>query len=201
MDFDDYTSLKAAVEGWIDRDDAETVAAIPAMIRLAEVQMQRRLDCREMQSVITVTVDDERVTVPDDFAGVKSFRLQTTPTQALKGEKPDYMDDDHGTGAPDRYAVAGSEFLFSPVPDGTYTARLRYRTRIEPLSASNPTNWVLENHPDLYLYGALMHSAPYLKDDARVVVWAQQFTAGIDDVNGEGDRLVHAPAARAKRIG
>lgn len=201
MDLNTYTGLKDAVAGWLDRDDAETLAAIPVMIRLAEVQMQRRLDCREMQAVTPLTLSGEAEALPVDFAGVKSFRLQTDPTRALEFVQPDFMDDDHGSGAPSRYAIAGSDFLLSPVPDGEYTARLRYRTRIEPLSASNPTNWVLESHPDLYLFGALMHAGPYLKDDVRVALFAEQFTTGINDVNGDEQRLAHAPTARAKRIG
>jgi hypothetical protein len=37
------------------------------------------------------------------------------------------------------------------------------------------TNWCLQQWPDLYLYGSLMHTAPYLKDDPRLAVWENLF--------------------------
>jgi hypothetical protein len=48
---------------------------------------------------------------------------------------------------------------------------------------SNTTNWLLTEAPDVYLYGALVHTAPYLKDDARIAIWESFFAQGIDNLN------------------
>ena len=45
-----------------------------------------------------------------------------------------------------------------------------YRANIPPL-ASNGANWLLTLAPDLYLYGALLESAPYIKEDGRIQTW------------------------------
>ncbi len=44
-------------------------------------------------------------------------------------------------------------------------------------------NWLLINHPDAYLYGALMEAEPYMKNDQRIATWAQGLSAAIDAIN------------------
>jgi len=51
------------------------------------------------------------------------------------------------------------------------------------LSDTNSDNWLLLEAPDVYLYGALLHSAPYLAEDQRVAVWAQLYSAAVMQLN------------------
>jgi hypothetical protein len=60
-----------------------------------------------------------------------------------------------------------------------------YRQNI-PALASNTTNWLLALAPDLYLYGALLESAPYIKEDGRIQTWGLGFTAALSDLNNLG---------------
>ena len=53
---------------------------------------------------------------------------------------------------------------------------LHYWRKIPALSDSNTTNWLLTDAPDVYLYGSLMQSAPYLAHDERLAVWAGLYT-------------------------
>lgn len=48
---------------------------------------------------------------------------------------------------------------------------LTYYAKIPALSGSNTSNWLLADSPDLYLYGTLVQTAPYLREDERVGVW------------------------------
>lgn len=45
-------------------------------------------------------------------------------------------------------------------------------------------NWLLTAEPDIYLYGALCESAPYLKDDARLPMWEARLEASIERMSG-----------------
>jgi hypothetical protein len=51
----------------------------------------------------------------------------------------------------------------------------------EPVTDSD-TNWLLTQHPDLYLYAALVESAPYLKDDERIALWRAELDRRIAEV-------------------
>ncbi len=61
-----------------------------------------------------------------------------------------------------------------------------YRTNIPALSDTNTSNWLLDLAPDLYLYGALLESAPYIKEDARIQTWGLGFSSALDGLNTLG---------------
>ena len=63
-----------------------------------------------------------------------------------------------------------------------------YRARIPALTDADPSNWLLTYSPDVILYAALMQSAPYLADDARVAVWGSMYQSGVEALNNESDQ-------------
>jgi hypothetical protein len=58
-----------------------------------------------------------------------------------------------------------------------------YYQQVPALSDSATGNWLLTAAPDLYLYGALIHSAPYLVEDGRTAVFAQMYGAAVNQLN------------------
>jgi hypothetical protein len=70
-----------------------------------------------------------------------------------------------------------------PTPNATTDFELLYYQKLPALSSSNADNWLLLEAPDVYLYGALLHSAPYLAEDERVGVWAQMYAAAVQRLN------------------
>ena len=90
------------------------------------------------------------------------------------------------TSAEPRYfTVFGDELEFAPTPDAAYTIEMVYRRNIPPL-AENADNWLLTLAPDLYLYGALLESAPYIKEDGRIQTWGLGFASALNDLNSLG---------------
>lgn len=85
------------------------------------------------------------------------------------------------TGRPQAAAIVddGENLLLAPVPDQAYTAEIIYTTKLTPLSGSVSTNWLLDSHPDIYLYGSLVQSAPFLKDDPRLPMWQTMLDRGL----------------------
>jgi len=65
---------------------------------------------------------------------------------------------------------------------------LVYYARIPALSDSNTSNWLLDYSPDIYLYGALMQSAPYLQNDERITIWSSLYLKAIDDLEISNQR-------------
>jgi hypothetical protein len=86
------------------------------------------------------------------------------------------------------YSIVGDTLEVVPVPDASYTAELTYYKKITALSDEDITNWLLSYHPDVYLYGTLMQSAPYLKDDQRIPVWGSLYRQYLADVNASSDK-------------
>ncbi len=203
MALDSYSGLLASIADTLNRTDLTTV--IPDFVTLAEAQLNRRLRTRRMVGRSTASLTGQYIALPDDFGGPRSMILSGTspkalltyvePSVALKLQQDTYL----SSGQPQVYSVVGEEFEFLPTPDGTYALELTYWKRIDALSVSNTSNWVLEDHPDAYLYGSLLQSAPYLMEDERLTSWGVLFSSILDDINREdsaqdyGGRLAQRP--------
>ena len=68
------------------------------------------------------------------------------------------------------------------------------------LSGSNPTNALLRDAPDLYLFGALAESAPYLQHDERLQVWEARLSAGVKALRVSTERRLYGGAPRRREF-
>lgn len=169
-----YAELKTAIANWLNRDDL--TAVIPDFIALAEAQFNRTIRHRKMVVRSDATLDTPYFAVPSDWMENIRFQLNTNPITPLLFVTPEQAAEDSQTymtaNQPLFYTMVGQQFQVVPAPNTSYDAELLYYAKIPALSDSATTNWLLTESPDLYLYGALVQSAPYLKEDERISVWA-----------------------------
>jgi hypothetical protein len=68
-----------------------------------------------------------------------------------------------------------------------------------PALADSPMqiNWLIQREPGLYLYASLLEASPYIQDDNRAAVWAQQYRDILDAMHAEDGyrRYGNAPSA------
>jgi hypothetical protein len=198
-----YDELKTAIADFLNRDDLS--AAVPTFITLAEADMQRKVRHWRQEKRSTAEIDTQYSAIPADFLEIIRFYVTSSDTKPLElisqAELLDRKRRNLDTsGSPSYYALTAGEIEVYPVPDGTYDVELYYFSRVPALSASATTNWLLEYFPDVYLYGALMHSAPYLKDDARLQVWAALYQQGIDAINAASEKAKFGGSGRRMKI-
>lgn len=190
MALDTYSALQISVGGFLNRTDLATV--IPDFIAMAEAQLSRRLikdgPVREMLGRSDATINAEFISVPSDFMGAKAVYLAPNyhPLDFISPEeivqrKTLYP---NISGPPRAFSVVGGQLQFWPWGGSTFSGELTYWKRIPALSDVAPTNWLLAAHPDIYLYTALIQSAPYLKDDDRLTVWGTIADTGVTDLIG-----------------
>lgn len=154
---------------------------IPDFIALVEADL-RHDEAVSSYRRSTITLNAATVALPSDFRefgsdgslffddGIRQGPIEIVPPESWAAEEGRTG---RLTGYPRFATVAtdGTELLLSPVPDQAYTAKIVYAIKLPVLSATNASNWILDGHPDLYLYGALKHAAPFLKEDPRVATW------------------------------
>mgnify|MGYP005990108681 FL=1 len=70
----------------------------------------------------------------------------------------------------------------APTPDAAYTLQLTYYEKITALSDSNTSNFVSNNHPDVYLYGALKHASLFLMEDDRAARFSALFEKALEEI-------------------
>ena len=64
----------------------------------------------------------------------------------------------------------------------------------------NDTNWLILKEPALYLYASLIEASPYLKDDERTLVWAQQYQSIQSGMQKQDDRARYGNAPARQMI-
>jgi len=182
-----YSELQTAITDFLNRDDLASV--VPTFISLAEADINRRLRHYRMQVTASPSLSSQYTALPTDWLEAVRLSLTGTPlgTRVELISHADLLERKQQragrVGVPEYFAVTGSNLELFPVPDATYSSELLYFGRIPALSISSPSTWLLTEHPDIYLYGALTHSAPYLQDDARIQVWASLYQAAVDAAN------------------
>jgi hypothetical protein len=70
-------------------------------------------------------------------------------------------------GPPIAYARIGNVLKLAPPPDAGITLEMIYSARFTPLTETSVSNWIIEEHPDLYFYGALAQACDYIQDTAN----------------------------------
>jgi len=169
-----YAELKSTISDWLNRDDLD--ATVSSFISLAEAQFNRTIRHRNMVTRSDATIDTPYFAVPSDWLENIRFQLNTNPVTPLVYVTPEQAAEERlkysASGQPLFFSMIGGQFQVVPSPDGEYDAELLYYAKIPALSDSNTVNWLLTESPDIYLYGALVQSAPYLKEDERLSVWA-----------------------------
>tara|TARA_B100000524_G_scaffold174283_1_gene89438 strand:+ start:2905 stop:3525 length:621 start_codon:yes stop_codon:yes gene_type:complete len=203
MALTNYTELQTSIAEFLNRDDL--TAKIPDFIVLAEAQMNAELRHWRMEKRATASLDSQYTAVPDDFIQPVRFSIIGSTISSLSQTDSKTITDlrtanNNPSGRPTEYTILDGSIEVYPIPDATYTLELLYYEKLDALNSGNTTNWVLTTYPNAYLYGSLLHSAPYLMEDQRINTWATFYQKAIDDINSEAVNSKTAAAGRRIKI-
>jgi len=200
MALNTYSALKTSIANWLNRSDL-TSEISGDFIVLTEKDFNSKLRIRKMITQTTITVDAETESLPTGFLQVRDFYILNGGTKyALNYMTPAQMDQIKGgsmTGQPSSYTILGDTFRFAPSPSGTFTAYLNYYKEFDPLSDSNTSNYILANHPAVYLYGSLYHAANFLGgiEPNQTAQWEKMYQTALERLerNDREDQYGNAP--------
>lgn len=181
------TELKAAIASWLHRSDLTT--QIPDFITLAESRINRKLALllQETEATLTATTSSRLMAVPTRFASALGLWLTTyQPRQELEYRLPVQLPVTNTSGASFYYTVSGSNIETENPADQAYTYNLRYLINFD--IATTSTNLLLTNYPDIYLYGALLESAPFLRNTNDLKMWQNRFDLACKEALSESNR-------------
>lgn len=200
-----YAELQTAAANWLDRTDL--TARIPEFIELAEASFNRKIRQPDMVTKNdSFSISGQYNTLPSDTLEIIRIVVDVQPVIVLEYLTPEELAqrraDLTGTGKPYYFTLIGGssnqlEVLRSP--DATYTSSIVYYTRIPALTDSATTNWLLTNHPDVYLFGTLVEAEPYLKNDERMPLWMSRLESALTDLRLQGERELHSGASLQMR--
>lgn len=178
-----YTSLYNDISSYLERTDAATLAKIPTFIMLAEqtlaseIKFLGNLTVNQSNMVsgnpvitkparwrktvsMNVTVDGVKQPV---FLRTYEYMRQYWPDEAQEDVPKYYGDYDY------------THWLVAPTPDAAYDFEVMYYEEVQPLDATNQTNWFTQYAPQAMLYGSLLQAMPFLKNDERMPMWRAEY--------------------------
>lgn len=200
MSITTYAELQSTIADFLNRQDL--TATIPAFISLAEADMRRSLRHWRMEARATTNIDTQYSELPDGW--LEMIRMRADNVQLDAVSHSDLLDmtaaRNGQSGAPRYYAITNGTLEVFPVPDKIYSGEMVYFRAIDPLTDAAPSNWVLTEAPDAYLYGALVHSAPYLQEDGRAAVWGSMYQSAIDSLNRNSKKAKYSGTGLRMRI-
>lgn len=176
----DYTALVAAIGDWLDRNDLSGNA--PTMIALCEARLKREVIPLFAEATVSVTATGGLANLPADFGTLtrvvwnNGASTRKTLKQIGLAQGTDIPDDN----APAAYTLEANKLRLWPA--GDFLVDILYYQTLTPLSATNTSNTLLKNHPDLYLFGALMYAEGFVANDERAGMFKAMWDEALAEV-------------------
>lgn len=163
-----YAQLKTEVQNWINKTSIS--ASADDFVTLAEAFLNNELRTNQMLALGTGTVSSN----PTDLSSELTRYLRVKGLSINSGSRDiplNYIPYDvyqaaysaTSSGTPEFYTLIGDNLYLDPAPSTSYTYSILYYQRLLPLASG--VNWLLTNHPHIYLYASLAEAAIYAKDD------------------------------------
>lgn len=195
-----YQGLCDKIADVLNRQDL--TAAIPDFTVLATARIERDIARARHPSAIsttTISATSNATSLPSDFVAAYQVML-TSSGKHLRYVSPDdtrelFEDASTSSSSGDVfYTIIANKLRVLPAPSASspLSVDLYYYARLPALSTTSTTNWVLSRYPDLYLYGSLIHSAPYLKADDRISLWDGIYSRILSDIEVEAERATRS---------
>ena len=203
MPLNNFANLKASIKRRSKRNDVSD-ADLNDYIQQAESEFYNNVSAplriRGMEARATSSADTASrfLALPDDFLNMRSLHIVTSSgNQDVTFMAPEQLAVPGTTGRP-RYFTVTTQLEFDVVPDDTYTVEMQYLRKISALSDANPTNIILTEAPNIYLFGALKN---LFEDHMEMDVsgfFEQRFIGAIQGLNKTDKRGRYGPAPKMR---
>lgn len=169
MALENLTDLLAEVRDEMDDDTFSEERFYKAVAR-AEAVFNRQLRTPQMETRDTLAVTGEITDLPADFLELRAIYQEGSPDRVMHSMSPGGLRSLYygQTGTPVAYAIVRQTLVVAPVGDATL--KIVYYARIPALTSDAPTNWLMTEHPDLYLHQVLAILFNKISDSERATL-------------------------------
>ena len=197
-----YSELKTNIANYLNRSDL--TGQMDMFIDNVEGEVNRRVRRKEMIKRATATADAQYLSLPTDWLEGINVEITSNDFSPILQQSIESLDIyrksiNNKTGQPVYFAFVDDTMELAPTPDTSYTLQLTYYSKIDALSDSNTSNFLSNNHPDVYLYGALKHASIYLMEDERVPLFTAQFEKALEEMRLEQEKAEFSKGSLMQR--
>lgn len=198
-----YEELKVAVQDYSKRSDI--LSLVDTFIDIAESAMYSNPDCNlraqqmEHRATGSTSITTRYVAFPTRYLEMRQVKLNLTEGDyILEARTPESMSISSAAGIPTQFCMTNQVEL-NCISDAVYTIEFLHYRRLAPLTAAAPTNDILTNYPQVYLYGALFALYQWSLQPDMEQKYYNAFIKAIQGVNNQSRRgRYHQPAIRSR---
>jgi hypothetical protein len=198
-----YTELIASVANWAHRSDL--TALMLDFVTMAEARISRDLRLRKQitSTTLTTTGGVRSVALPADWLEFENLSLSAGGTsRALVYVPVEHIDvkyDSAFTGMPAVYTIEGENILLAPTPDAAYNIGCMYFARF-PSVITADSNWLLTNHPNIYLFSTLAEVFHYIQNPDQIQIFTARYNEGLQQLQDQDDRATHSGSSLRVKV-
>lgn len=203
-----YTTLKTEIGSWLERSgDSDVTGQVATWIDLAEARLNRQLRGLRVTTVddatLTSTIGSRQIDISSlSFLAPVSLLLTTGGSQVwlrpiVIGQQPLRT----ANATPVAWGVNGANIDLDAPADQAHSFIFRYCKALD--IATDSSNWLLSNYPDVYLFESLKQAAIFFKDVQGASAYGSLAQQIIDEIreselaNFTGDLTVDPALLRA----
>lgn len=189
----DYASLSQAIADYTHRSDLYSPAAgtniTDYFLQAAQEMINKDVFDKNFGNGVSYmetyygpnVIASGTVPVPTGYICPKFFRIAdgSGNIQTLKIRDPQWIYDRYPMRAPEGLpayiardvTATGSVFVFGPYPDSAYTVDGTVYQKAPLLNATQTTNWMVTNTPNMIFAAAMMKAMLYTRDTEGLALW------------------------------
>lgn len=191
MSLSTYSGLQAAISGIMNISASDISSQIADVVTLGETRITREARTRDGEKSYATAIASGVLAVPSDYVEMKFLYCSAAPNTPLERRSVEWLYSMYprvsaSSGVPQYFSRDATNFVFGPVPDGSYTVTGVYYQKFAALSSALNNQFL--NNPDLYLFACLAESEYLIGRDARIPLWEAKYNKILADANGLTER-------------
>ena len=168
-----YTTLKTAIQDYLDSTETSFVSNLPTFITTAEERILKNVQLNDFRKnqVGNLTASGPYLETPTDY--LSPFSLAVIDSSSNYS----YL------------LLKNVSFIIAPSPDAAYEVELHYYHRPASLTTTSgsETTWLSENAPNALLYGSLVEACTYLKNYEIIPAYESKFVEALVSLKNLGE--------------
>jgi len=172
--FANYAAFRVAVQWLIEGDeltDTFSVNTLDLIIGMGEARVYRELRASSLEAALSVVVSGNVAALPSDLLELKEVYFDATrPLEIVPLDRLRKLQNS-SAGQVIYAAQDGDTLTFWPPATGTLLGKY-YK---KPAALSTALSTTFTRYPEVFIYAALVESAPFLGQDSRMQLWEAKY--------------------------
>ncbi len=181
-----YTTLKTAIQAYVESDEATFITNLPVIIKQAEDRILEKVQLPNFKKTdASATVNGTTtLAIPADFLAPYYLTIDNSGTVPLLFKELGFIREAYPVstvkGAPKHYAILDDDtFVLGPTPDAAYPTDLYYFYRPTSIvDSGDGTSWLGTNAESALFSACLLEAYIFLKGDENLIA---TYAARADD--------------------